>query len=145
MPPEMALDLSNTASGLRYKISSPLGCFQDVTQAPYKYTSAVAPQGCLSCTFGNPPIPLTTSTLPSIPYRSCNVDTDGAAADRIVARITPRRRRRALASTRRTRGQCARGVARTPPSRYIRLVGTCVVFVIRVHERASRRQSAGSA
>lgn len=34
----MGFDLSKTASGLVYNISSPSGCFHDTTLAPYKYT-----------------------------------------------------------------------------------------------------------
>ena len=38
MPPEMGLLPSNLASGRMYSTSSPLACFQDVTQPPNRCT-----------------------------------------------------------------------------------------------------------
>ena len=53
----MAADPSNTASGRTYSTSSPLGCVQDVTVAPNRYTSAVDPFLCVSETRGRFPRP----------------------------------------------------------------------------------------
>ncbi len=47
-------------------------CFQLVTQAPKRYTSADVPEPCLSTTLVLPEVPLATCTDPAMPAHTQN-------------------------------------------------------------------------
>ncbi|OPZ80268.1 MAG: hypothetical protein BWY76_03406 [bacterium ADurb.Bin429] len=78
IPPRMGLPSSYADSALMKNRSSPPTTRQEVTCAPWRYTSAEAPDSWLSIAFGRPFTPGTKPTAPGMP--NCSVSSSSIAS-----------------------------------------------------------------